>query len=429
MKCRFCNAKITKKDKTCPGCGKANPQPEVPENYAAMKRTAIMFGCVAALAAIAIALFLAMQAGWNLGDSFQWLKPRENTVFRKDSYTVSDRKAVRKNKDVVATMGDAELTNGQLQIYYWMQVFEFVQNYGESDHYLHLDYTKPLDAQQYDENTTWQQFFLESALQTWQTNQAFAIYAAENGYTLPQSYQRYLENLEQELEKAAAESNFANAEEMLHAELGGGCSVADYVQYMTVYYQSYLYFSQLYEELSATEEEILAYFAENAESFQNAGITENSGDYVDVRHILILPTEDTQAAWDDAQARAQQILQQWESGPMTQEHFIALVATSSEDESTAYTGGLLADVVAGDLETALDAWCFIDGREPGDYGLVKTGYGYHILYFVDAEPIWYASARTAIVQSRGQALVDSVLAMYEIEVDFASIVLAEVSLG
>ena len=41
-----------------------------------------------------------------------------------------------------------------------------------------------------------------------------------------------------------------------------------------------------------------------------------------------------------------------------------------------------------------DAWCFEDGRKPGDTGMVKTTLGYHIMYFVDTTDTlyWYETA-------------------------------------
>ena len=68
--------------------------------------------------------------GWDIGSWFSWIIPRENNVLYKDSYTVSDKKAMRKREDVVASVPGAELTNGQLQIYYWNQVYDFLNNYG-----------------------------------------------------------------------------------------------------------------------------------------------------------------------------------------------------------------------------------------------------------------------------------------------------------
>ena len=31
---------------------------------------------------------------------------------------------------------------------------------------------------------------------------------------------------------------------------------------------------------------------------------------------------------------------------------------------------------------AFNDWCFDESRQPGDTGIVKTSYGYHVMYFV-----------------------------------------------
>lgn len=398
-----------------------------------------MFGCIAALAALAITLFVALQAGWDLESSFQWLKPRENDIYYKKSYTVSDGKANRKREDVIASMEGSGLTNGQLQIYYWMQVYGFLENYADSSAYLGLDVSKPLDEQLATNGTaTWQQYFLESALQVWQSNQAFAILAQENGYKLPAESQEYLDNLMESLEKKALEEGYADADAMIRQEMGAGCSARDYVEYMQVYYLGYQYFTQLYSAIEPTMEQIQAYYGENASKMSDAGYGKDAGSYVDVRHILIAPSGGTilsdgsvvysDEAWDACRAEAEAVLALWEAGNWTLEEFIALVAVYSDDQSTNYAGGLYADIVKGDMEESFNSWCFSADRKPGDYGLVKTRYGYHILYFVEAEDIWLAESRSALIRQEGQKLVDEVLSRYEMTVDYKKIVLAEVSL-
>ena len=57
-------------------------------------------------------------------------QPKENNVYRKSSYSVSDEKALKKRDQVVARVGDTELTNGLLQVYYWMDVYEYLDDYG-----------------------------------------------------------------------------------------------------------------------------------------------------------------------------------------------------------------------------------------------------------------------------------------------------------
>ena len=46
------------------------------------------------------------------------------------SYTVSDDAGLKVKDVVVATVGDVELTNSELQIYYWQAVNEFYEYYG-----------------------------------------------------------------------------------------------------------------------------------------------------------------------------------------------------------------------------------------------------------------------------------------------------------
>ena len=75
------------------------------------------------LALLAVVLFFGIKGEVDL---FSWLHPRENNISYKDSYSVSDKKAESKGDVVVATIGDVQLTNRQLQLYYWMQVYEFL---------------------------------------------------------------------------------------------------------------------------------------------------------------------------------------------------------------------------------------------------------------------------------------------------------------
>ena len=430
MKCQFCNAKIHKDAKVCPACGKRVNGEKIPKAFSQMKSAAIGVGCIAGLSALAVVLFIAMQTGWDLGSSFDWLKPRVNDLYYKDSYTVSDWKAQRKRNDVVATMGDAQLTNGQLQVYYWMQVYEFVENYSDTAISLELDYTADLAKQIYtDGKTTWQQFFLESALEMWMTNQAFALQAQEVGYTLPAAYQSYLDNLDAELAKDAAELGYASAEDMIRGEMGAGCSLADYTAYMQVYYTGYLYFTDLYGKINPTEQEISDYFDANATSFAKSGVTKTSGNYVDVRHILLVPSADTETAWAECRSRVDAVLQKWQNSDMTELDFLVLVEQYSQDDITAYTGGMYTNIAKGDMEEAFENWCFAENRQAGDWGLVQTSYGYHLLYFVEAEAIWHAEAKTALIQAQGRDLVDGVLAQYALDVDYRKIVLAEVEMG
>lgn len=436
MKCRFCNAKIAKNDSKCPSCKKDNPQPQRERFFASKKRAAITIGSLAVLVVLAISLFVAMMSGWNLSDCFAGLTNKENNIYYKNNYTVSDRVLAKHYQDVIATMGDGQMTNELLQIYYWRQVYEFVGNYESSLSSLGLDYTGNMAKQDYiDGSSSWQQYFLESAVQMWRTNYAFAVLAEENGYELPEEYSDLLNNIHERLEKAASDSGYSGIEEMLLTEIGPGCTEEMYAQYLQTYYYGYLYFREVYNALEPTEEEIEAHFAANEEDYAASGITKDGSVYVSFRHIMIFPENAalapdgsmyyTDEAWDACLGAAEAVMDRWKAGGRTEEVFTELVSKYSQDETTYLSGGLYSNVVQGDLMDSVDAWCFDAARKNGDCAIIKSDYGYHIVYFIESEEIWHATSRSALQEEMGKVMVDEVLSNYTFVVDYSKIVLGK----
>ena len=119
---------------------------------------------------------------------------------------------------------------------------------------------------------------------------------------------------------------------------------------------------------------------------------------VDVRHILVMPeggTKDengnttySEEEWNTAKAEAEAILQQWLDGEMTEESFGKLANEHSDDNNGNVTnGGIYTDVYMGQMVEAFEQWCFEPERKTGDYGIVKTPYGYHVMYYVRADRV------------------------------------------
>ena len=433
MKCKYCKAKISANDKKCPKCKK----PVAQQENTAGKRSVLIFSSVALLVTLGVVLLVVMLGGWDLGS---WFRGKENDVYYKKDYTVKDRKVKKKRDVVVATAGDAKLTNAMLQIYYWRQVHDFQDQYGSTASYFGLDFSKDLAEQTYlDGKTTWQQYFLTSALEAWQSNQAFAALAKQNGYELPEEYQEFLANVDQHLEDVAAESGYSSADAMVKVEVGATCTAADYAEYLRVYYWGYLYFRELYDAMEPTEEEIDQYFQDNKDSYEESGITKDGSVVVDIRHIMLYPENGKMSAsgtvyysqedWDECLAQAEKLLSTWKNGEMTEDSFAELAKEHSEDTTTKSKGGLYTDVEKGDLMKAIDTWCFDAARKTGDYTLVKTDYGYHLIYFVEAEEVWHAEVRTTLRTQMGQEMVDETLKDFVLDVDYKQIVLGSVNLS
>ena len=114
-----------------------------------------------------------------------------------------------------------------------------------------------------------------------------------------------------------------------------------------------------------------------------------------VRHILFaLENYDSDEA---AKAKADEVLNMWLEGEKTEDSFAALATEYTEDPGSQTTGGLYEDVKNGDMVTEFNDWLFDSSRTLGDYGIVKTSYGYHIMYFAgDGEAQWKADVEQAM---------------------------------
>ncbi len=62
---------------------------------------------------------------------------------------------------------------------------------------------------------------------------------------------------------------------------------------------------------------------------------------------------------------------------------------NSADTGSAEDGGLYENVYPGQMVANFNDWCFAEGRQAGDTGIVESDYGYHIMYYVGDSDITY----------------------------------------
>lgn len=129
----------------------------------------------------------------------------------------------------------------------------------------------------------------------------------------------------------------------------------------------------------------------------------------DVRHILV-QAETTDAdgkALSDAEVtknfaaaktEADKILADWKAGEATEDSFAKLATEKTDDAGSKETGGLYEDIKNdGQYVAEFTEWA-LASHKVGDTGIIKTTYGYHIMYFVGADDMqkWESDVRTAI---------------------------------
>ena len=157
----------------------------------------------------------------------------------------------------------------------------------------------------------------------------------------------------------------------------------------------------------------------------------------DVRHILVQfetkkdadGKEIALTAQDKAKykAEAQKILDEFNKNP-TVENFAELTKKYTDDVDSngkPNNDGLYENVADdGQYVEAFTKWAVDSTRKPGDTGIVETEYGYHVMYYVEAnDDAWYASVKNAIFAEEFSKLTDAVMNGYMKEMKFDNAVL------
>ncbi|MCI8304351.1 MAG: hypothetical protein HFF52_06950 [Lawsonibacter sp.] len=115
-----------------------------------------------------------------------------------------------------------------------------------------------------------------------------------------------------------------------------------------------------------------------------------------VRHLLVRAgtgasgETPTQEQYDEAETKARELLNQWKAGEATEDSFVQLVSDNSDDSGSASNGGLISRITSSsNYVEAFRDWAVDSARKAGDVELVKTEYGWHIMYYVESgDPVW-----------------------------------------
>ena len=362
-----------------------------------------------------------------------------NDVFVNNHYTVAEASPNDSNMTaVIAVAGEAQepiYENRHLQIAYWTEYLNFMGTYGSYAAMMGMDTASPLWAQEIDEGKTWEQYFLEFAVEGLARNYALAQQAGVDGITLSEEEQADLDDILLPEGNFAAEytsQGYTDADTYIQYYFGDGADAKSYQEYYATYLLAAACYRAKQAELSAalTEDAVLAHYAENKETFENQGKIQVNN--INVRHILIQPDGEqdtwTDESWAAAEAAAQALYDQWLLDP-TEEAFATLATDNTMDPGSAETGGLYEEVAPGDMVTEFNDWCFDAERQVGDHGIVKTSYGYHIMYFVGQTETraWYDAAAEELIYNQLEEFMSACQQAYPLAVDYSLIRLYDVA--
>lgn len=282
-----------------------------------------------------------------------------------------------------------------LKFFYFTDVYNIYQNYGQYLQYMSPDqtapdFTKSLSEQFYDSSNgqTWHDYLFASTMQRMQLILSYAEEAKAAGFEFDTSSlaEAYINTL-----TSYAEDENLSFEEYLEKYYGDGINKAVVKSALELQYLASQYQEKLIAEYEAsvTEEDILAYKDTLGEEVDDSATR-------DVRHILLMP--DTYGSDDAAKAKAEEVLALYLEGEKTEASFEALGEEYNEDGNNLYE-----NVTKGQMVTEFEEWLFDESRNEGDTGIVKTDYGYHIMYYVgEGLPKWRSEAIDSIVDTKNQ---------------------------
>ena len=376
---------------------------------------------------------------------------------------------------------DAVLTNEALRVWYWAAVAAYRQAGQEPC----PDWNVPLDAQKCGIDSSvgsWQQYFLRSALEGWHGVQALNLKSLAEGLPTEEAYQpdpekhveymtgmpatkvlygynkdyapnsmhqAYLDNLPDTLDAIAQERGYAGGAEMAEEAFGTSWEALKEAVYSFNY--AYTYFTNLTYDAELTQEDKDA-----------CGGSESGEYYVNIRHLLVVPEdivqEDTtpewakkdqeptepvvleavqigedgkvtasEEAWAIAQREAEMLHARWDTDryDRTEGNFATLIRQNSDDFGSAVNGGAYRRVKQGQLLEVLDTWCFDEARQAGDTTILRSEYGYHVLYFSGKEYVSAVEAEEELLVQRQEAIVAEAKQARPMEVRYSDIVLTE----
>ena len=391
----------------------------------------------------------------------------------KGTYSVGDEEIAAAKDAVVASMDGANLTNGELQIYYWLEVAAHRMSTDPNQ----PDYSQSLDTQPCPIDSSvnsWQQYFLQKALNAWHAQKALVLTAESEGvpvndpeykpdlekraeymtgmpatkvlYQWSDSYrpnrlhQTYLDAIPDTLNTLAADSGFTDTDAMANAIAGAGAEGRNLISYTQTANHAYMYFTELGYYFEPTAEDIEAHYQAH-----QSEIPADGEKTVDIRHILLIPenaeisANGTVTASEDDWARcltsAKSIVDKWQkkvkstrysqftAASIPDSRFSEFAKDYSQDAGSSANGGLYVHVTQGQLAPELDVWCFDDARQHGDYEIIRSAAGWHIVFWRSVNEAWYVASEDHLINSLYEEVVSGAMEKHPMTVDFSAIAL------
>ena len=286
-----------------------------------------------------------------------------------------------KEKNTVAlTVGEHEISNAELNYFYIDAVNNFLGQYGSYASMFGLDTTVPLNEQFFSEETqtTWADYFIESASASAQAVYAIVDAAEAEGYALPEEYTTQIDASLTNLDAYAVMYGYPDTDTYVKAMYGNGASEKGLRAYyeLTALADAY----QIHYTDSLTYDEAALRAEDDADPKQYNGYSYNSyylasskfleGGTTDEEGNTTYSDEEKAASVTAAEAAAKALAEGEYADVAAFDAAIAALSINAEVEnasSTAYT-----DTLYSSLNSVVQDWVSDESRKAGDVDYIAS---------------------------------------------------------
>lgn len=252
---------------------------------------------------------------------------------------------------------------------------------------------------------------------------ALNLEADAAGFELSEEDQAQLDAIAQSLDATADYYGMESGLAYLQASFGPKATVEDYVAFARDNLRASRYLEKLMDEMEFTDAEISDYYDQNADTYAENRVEKIDKPMVNVRHILVMPRRAERGrhihrrSVGGSRTEGAGAAGQLEGGRGDRGIVCCAGKRKLRGPRQQHQRRTLRGCVPGQMVDSFDAWCFDEARQPGDTGIVKTDYGYHVMYFVSKgeEIFWFETAKGDLLSERAADLEDALREKYPME--------------
>lgn len=295
---------------------------------------------------------------------------------------------VRRSSKAV-TIGEHTLTTNDLTYFYFDAINEYQQNvynsyYSSFGNYwtvmLGFDTSKPLNKQKYEgnEDRTWADYFMDTALDTAKDIYALCDDANANGHSLTEDEQKSVDSYLSSLSSYASYYGYSSVKSYLRSTYGNGATEESYSEYYKVCALASSYLSKYSDDLEYDPNDYRAYEKDKFENYSSFSYV-----YYTLRYNSYLgegtKDEEGNTTWTDEEKDAARTAMKADmaallaSGIKDKETFdkavqsLAINKTEDEDDTKATATEITDQFYKGiTLSEDVANWLKEEGRTPGD---------------------------------------------------------------